>query len=83
MPRTNSNPRQTEFYRLLVENFYDGRWNEVMMYGPYIHAGHCRGARSGNESRYKKQYEDEVRRSRIQVQSVSNLTHGIEWVDVA
>lgn len=94
MPRTSRNTKQTEFYRLLVEQFYDGRWNEVQMYGPFTTAGACRGSRSGPENRYSQRYEDGVRRSRVQKQEVNwnradyyekpnNLFAVIEWVDVA
>lgn len=93
MPRTNTNTKQTEFYRLLVESFYDGEWHETMYYGPYINRGGCRATIDGAEHYFKDRYEKGTRRSRVQKQKsfINREPHSdgasyeayIEWVDVA
>lgn len=93
MPRTTHKTGQTEFYRLLVESFYDNEWHEALVYGPYFNAAAARSTISGAEKWHKTKYEKGTRRSRVQKQKsfINRQPHSdgasyeayIEWVDVA
>lgn len=82
MPRTHNRTDQVICYRLLVESFYDNEWHEVLVYGPYFTKGPPKATIDGAENHYKDRYLKGTRRCKVQMQSVSNLTHDIEWVDV-
>lgn len=93
MARSSTNTSQTEFYRLLVEMFYEGKWNETLMYGPYPNVGSARSTISGAEKWHKAAYEKGIRRSRVQKQAAVDVrvpgldtdirVPTIDWIDVA
>ncbi len=81
MPRM-THLNRTEYYRLLIESFYDNAWHEQYAYGPYDGAAQCKATLTGGEHNYKDRYEKGTRRARIQKQH-ANEDREIEWIDVA
>jgi hypothetical protein len=83
MARTQTRTDEVICYRLLVESFYDDKWHEVLVYGPYFKKGQAIATIDGAENRYGERYFKGTRRCKVQMQEVDEAMAEVVWVDVA